>query len=512
MGYVLSEYQQAILRWVQDGEGNLVVKATAGSGKTFTTERIAELLPMDGVNKYLAFGRLNAEEAKKKMPSWVLASTFNSLCFRAMLGAFKVRGLGYVKTEPRNNDKIVDELWGKGIDPIRSVVVNLVGKVKSENLGTEVSDCVLADLLEQYGLEWDDADFTLTDVCESVRKVLAECESEAGIKRRGSIDFDDQLWLTVRWGIRLEQVDWLLVDEAQDTNVLQREIMQKVMGKGSRLVAVGDDCQAIYGFRGASSDALGLIAAEFSCKELPLSISYRCPRSVVEEAKKFGTIEAAEDAAEGKVWRVGEVGVRVEDVGQLELVLCRNTAPLITLAYKLISARVRVMVRGRDIGEGLKSLVRKLSGKSNDLELLLEKVEGWRAREVSRAVSKRQDSKAQSVEDKATSIGALVDSMTEDETSKGVQGLLSSVDALFSDDGVGQVREGGVLRHRVCLATVHKAKGLEASQVGVLDRGLMPSKYARTADSKKQERNVQFVALTRSKGEMVYFESEQVIA
>jgi superfamily I DNA/RNA helicase len=101
------------------------------------------------------------------------------------------------------------------------------------------------------------------------------------------IDFDDMLWLPVILGHKFSTLDWLFVDEAQDTNDIQIEILERSLGHSSRFVAVGDPHQAIYGFRGANSDALDKIVARFACRTLPLSVSYRCSKAVVAEAQKF---------------------------------------------------------------------------------------------------------------------------------------------------------------------------------------------------------------------------------
>ena len=51
--------------------------------------------------------------------------------------------------------------------------------------------------------------------------------------------------------------DWVLVDEYQDVNQAQVDIVTGLRPDGSGLTVVGDDAQAIYGFRGASGAHLG---------------------------------------------------------------------------------------------------------------------------------------------------------------------------------------------------------------------------------------------------------------
>jgi DNA helicase II / ATP-dependent DNA helicase PcrA len=70
--------------------------------------------------------------------------------------------------------------------------------------------------------------------------------------------------------------------------------------------------------------------------------------------------------------------------------------------------------------------------------------------------------------------------------------VLSAINDLF-EQGKG-----------ICLSTVHKAKGLESPNVYILHPELMPARYAVQEWQKEQERNVQYVAVTRSKHQLVY--------
>lgn len=504
-----SSYQSAILDWIVNGRGNLTVKATAGSGKTFTCKHASLILPsVNGGNtppnaSYLAFGRLNADEAKKAGFACDCA-TFHSFCFGKLRGYLKGKGIpmGYKQfnVDKRNVDRIIDTLWGDAIDEIRSVVVSLVGKAKSENYAPDAADSDLIALVDRYDLDWESADFTVRDVCTYTRKILAECMSIDGIRSRAGIDFDDMLWLVERFNVRLDTLDWLLVDEAQDTNVLQRAIMHRLVGPQTRIMAVGDDDQAIYAFRGASADALNLITEEFNCAELPLSISYRCSRAVVEFASAYGTIEAAPNAVDGAV--IIPESFKLNDVRAYNLVLCRNNAPLISLAYKCIAAGIPAVVRGRDIGAGLISLVRKLAGKRGTLESLADKIGEYRTREVTQAEKARNDTKAQSINDRCDSLLAIIDNMSQDDVLRGVDGLVAAIGRLFTD-----VTDDS----KLTLSTIHKAKGLEADHVLLLDWQLCDSRFDKRPDQKRTARAIKFVGATRAKLTNTLVTSEMIV-
>src|SRR5260370_5986739 len=108
------------------------------------------------------------------------------------------------------------------------------------------------------------------------------------------------------------------------------------------MIAVGDRHQAIYGFTGADADSLDLIAKDFSCSRLPLTITYRCPKTVVNFAHKWvGHITAAETAPAGSVSTVKMADfMKRKDLTDGSAVLCRVTKSLVFPAFHLIHARV----------------------------------------------------------------------------------------------------------------------------------------------------------------------------
>ena len=109
---------------------------------------------------------------------------------------------------------------------------------------------------------------------------------DISLKDKFNIDFDDMLLYSLDKGIYFKKYDYIFVDEVQDLNRIQIAILKKMIRKG-RLIAVGDPKQAIYGFRGSDSESFFNVKKSFNCKELPLSVSYRCPKLIVEEAKKI---------------------------------------------------------------------------------------------------------------------------------------------------------------------------------------------------------------------------------
>src|SRR5205807_1364638 len=80
------------------------------------------------------------------------------------------------------------------------------------------------------------------------------------------------------------QFDHILVDEYQDTNVLQAEILQRLRPSGEGLTVVGDDAQAIYSFRAATLENIRGFAAQFNAAVVVLEENYRSTQAVLDAA------------------------------------------------------------------------------------------------------------------------------------------------------------------------------------------------------------------------------------
>jgi superfamily I DNA/RNA helicase len=494
-----SKYQQALFDWIVQGQGSAIVEAVAGSGKTTSMVQALNLIDPKKSILFLAFNKSIAEELKTRAPKHVACMTMNSLGHRAVMKQFGKVELDTKKTSQIIEGMIEDKLLTEGEANLNwSIIVKLVAVAKSTGLVPK-SMPELTTLLADTPETWDqliayfDIEFPnqeVPDAGSSTRNRvidLARIALERSIQVTDVIDFNDQLYFPVIYGLPLPQHDWVFVDEAQDISAIQRTLLGKALKKGGRLVAVGDPKQAIYAFRGADSNSLNSIAKTFNCISLPLSISYRCPKAVVRAAQAIVSyIEPADTAPEGLVADLGLVNTTMFKVK--DMVVCRNTAPLVRLAYMLISAKVPAKVMGRDIGEGLASLVKKLKARS--INELTQKLETWKNREIEKLLKKDPEASLDPIEDRFTCLSCFI----ECSGAVDVDGLLRAINSMFGESS------GGV----VTLSTIHKAKGLEAERVFILDVWRLPSFYAKLPHQLEQEYNLLYVAITRAQKELYY--------
>jgi DNA helicase-2/ATP-dependent DNA helicase PcrA len=478
---VWSSFQTSIFDFVETGNGNAIIEAVAGSGKSSTI--IESMKLVKGSSIFLAFNKAIADELKGK---GVNARTFHSLCFSAVLRAMRVN-----QPEPDKLKKVLkdhtlldpgsqDAITFGAADLYGAFAMRLVGLAKQVGMGFLTEDQAQAwyDICEHHDIQPEKENADLHTGISIARRLLDWSNNDP------RVDFDDMLYIAVRDKLSLPKFDFVFVDEAQDTNMIQREILRMIMSPTSRMVAVGDPSQAIYGFRGADARSLRLIASEFNAVTLPLSISYRCSQSVVNYAQQWVShIQAADGAPKGQV-NYKDQDWSPEDFSPTDLVVSRKTAPLISLAFKCIRFNVPAQVLGRDIGQGLKVLIKKMNAR--DIEHLRERLVGYMEREVAKAKKDDNDKLVESITDKVSSILFLIDVLKEDR--RDLNGLDAGIDYLFKDKA-----------NAVRLCTIHKSKGLEADTVWWLNRSECPSPWARMEHQKQEEVHLCYVASTRAR-------------
>jgi superfamily I DNA/RNA helicase len=489
--FLPSPQQATFFSWITDDTGSCVLEAVAGSGKTTTLIQALNL--MVGQVFFGAYNKKIAEEIAARAPQrqGLFVSTMHAAGFKA-----------WRRAAPRvqvNGDKCRD-IFRFASDqypeytPFEGPVLQLVSLAKQAAVGISKpagQRSTWTDLIDHFDIEcFDEA--TSTDNTDLIIK-LARKTLERSIERDNDVvDFDDMIYAPLVHNVKMFQHDWVLIDEAQDTNESRRLLALRMLKKGGRLVAVGDRHQAIYGFTGADSDALDLIARAVNAKQLPLTTTFRCPKAVVSYAQQWVShIQCAETAPEGVVSTA--LPADLATIAQPgDAILCRFNAPLIKYVYKFIAAGIPAKVEGREIGNGLKTLARRW--KVRKLTSMLDKLETYLEREVAKYVAKEQASKASAVEDKVNCLRVIIERVLkiDPDCTNPVVRVCQEIDAIFTEDGSAKV---------VLFSSIHKSKGREWHKVVWLQTG--PSGWARMAWEQEQEVNLCYVAATRAKHELV---------
>jgi superfamily I DNA/RNA helicase len=296
----------------------------------------------------------------------------------------------------------------------------------------------------------------------------------------GTIDFDDMIYLPVRCKWVRPQYDLVVVDEYQDMNPTQL-MLARALCKG-RMVLVGDVFQAIYEFRGADASFASTMVKQLKAKTLTLNTTFRCPKSVVRAASELvpGYL-AAPEAPEG-ILRTEEFARMFDQAQPGDFILSRKNAPLAKICLRLLRDGKRALIRGRNIGEGLVSIVKGREARS--IPELVETLGVWERNLVEQYVKQdAPETKIELIQDQAATIRFLAEGLAS------VDELVARIRSLFEDSTPGNA---------VICSSVHRAKGLEATRVFLLADTLYPG---RRRD--EEEIHIHYVALTRSKHELV---------
>ena len=301
MSALLNPPQREAIRYL---DGPLLVLAGAGSGKTrVITQKIAYLIQECGFSPSniaaITFTNKAAKEMQERVgqllkdkPSGLTISTFHSLGVRILREEAKV--LGY---KPRFSIFDSTDCYG--------IIADLSGSTDKATIRR------LQTLISNWKNALISPDVALKNVENETEKLaaLAYASYSATLKAYQAVDFDDLISLPVelfdkhpevldKWQNRLR---YLLVDEYQDTNACQYRLLKQLAGPRAAFTAVGDDDQAIYGWRGADIENLRGLPRDYpNLKLIKLEQNYRSTVRILKAAN--AVIAHNEKLFDKKLW------------------------------------------------------------------------------------------------------------------------------------------------------------------------------------------------------------------
>jgi len=501
---VWSTYQQAGIRDAQEGSGHTVFVARAGSGKSTLQEELVCHVPQGSKVLVCAFNT-EIKEAFKEREERILERR-PDLAGRGGLEIKTVCGLGLsvcsyafrgIKVDKyKAFDQAEVLVPGDEFRAYRSLLVKITGLAKGFLVDKLDDACRLVAHKFDLEIALLRAGFDPEKATEEQEQIAIKTTAKdmlalmtASKADTSCVDFDDMWWFPIVLNLRGWGYDRIFVDEAQDLNYCQVRLIIKMINQRGRICAVGDPMQVIYEFRGTTADMLDIIIRELRAKVLPLSITYRNARLIVELAKNAvddftarpgapdGLVEQVETKEYEAVYNLAKPG---------DFIVSRKNAPLLSLCIGFLKRGIPSIVRGRkDVAEVFLGLIDR--SKAKTLEALLVWVDKWETREVKRLTKKDPDADTSSATDTAEAIRVLASDVEE------VSEIRSKVELLFTD---------GDDKRRVVLTSTHKAKGLERERVIMLDDTYRPSCGG-------EELRLWYVAVTRAKDELYLVRNEK---
>lgn len=475
-----SSQQLKVFSAIKTQNQNLAINAGPGTGKSTVLLESLRLLPRTADIIFLSFSNAIVNELKPKVPSYVNISTLHSLGGKSIWNSYKGAKVNEKKYFLAAIADIPKDKRNKEIFKEANRIQDICTLARMTWTDWNETDNLQA-MCTYYGL-----DYYNDKVLEKSQVLLRQ-----QTKKFGVIDFTDMIWMPASdVSLITKKYDYVMLDEAQDTCVAQRILIKNILKPGGRVILCGDKKQAIYSFTGSTVDSFDLCVRDFEAIEMQLTTTYRCSKSIVAKAAEvYSDIEAFKENEDGVVRR-GEIC----ELECNDLVLCRNTKPLIALFFQLISEKKKAFVVGKDLEKGLVSLAESCTSYSKEgiRQNMIAKLNALEVELRNKGLkSPSKDSSYIALFDKIEIISLILSNIDS------ALDLVSTINQIFDETKVG-----------VKLMTIHRSKGLESDRVFIIenynDQKLLPSPRAVLNWEKIQERNLEFVAYTRAKKELIF--------
>jgi len=309
---------------VIETDGPLLILAGAGSGKTrVITYRIAYLISERGVAPYnilaVTFTNKAAEEMRERvkrllsgspLSSAPLISTFHSLCVRILRQNIERLNAGYTRSFT-----IYDQ--DDSVRLVKACIKDL--GYDDKQLAPRATQGAISGAKNRQG---DDAESYAARVeyNDEKRTAIARVFKlyEERLVNNNALDFDDLLIKTVQLLRRVQEVRdyyndkfrYILVDEYQDTNMLQFSLIRFLTEKQQNICVVGDEDQSVYKWRGADiGNILNFEQHYPNTKVIRLEQNYRSTQTILDVA---GAVVKNNTERKGKtLWTSNPSGERI---------------------------------------------------------------------------------------------------------------------------------------------------------------------------------------------------------
>jgi superfamily I DNA/RNA helicase len=233
-----SDYQLDIFKYIEETDFNLVVSATAGSGKTTTLLECLNRIPSKYRRKLcIAFNKSIAETLKQRVPSGVDVKTFHALGLSVIFSNTKGSKMddkkvpnkikefftaNFIKIESKDRYKVSNDI-NKIIDGLR---LELISEPTREDI---------LNVMVRY-----DIDPLMIEEVDWALKIYPSVISDIT-----SYDFVDMLFLPIYHKMKFPKYDFIAVDEVQDMSVIQRKLFMECLSPTGKFLCVGDPAQCL---------------------------------------------------------------------------------------------------------------------------------------------------------------------------------------------------------------------------------------------------------------------------
>jgi len=505
-----SHFQKDIYRFIKNDNKNALINAVAGSGKTTTLIEALRLINTDKRILFLAFNKSISTEIQDRVlktnlknvtvstsHAYGFKTISNSLSDKLVLDKFK-----YTKLLTNILDFNINDVSNKfnqyNFNEEQMKLVQTIRPIFEKNEERIIFERELVRLCNLIRLTMCNNYESVINVGNKYGLILSDSEMqmsvslcELGSSLRNVVDYTDMIYLPVKFNLETDKYDVVFIDECQDLNSAQRELMLMSINETGRFVAVGDKNQAIYGFAGADIESFDLLSQLPNTITLPLSECYRCGEEILEKIRyHVPQIKANKNNPKA----LFNPAASIKEIEDGDLIICRNTFPLVRLCLQLIIGGKNAKIIGVDVASSLIKMITETN--ENDMSRVFKKLDIKLKKIFDRIIKKRgvsvfrakNNPEYASFDEKIQVIASIYSSLTSSNEIIDAKKVISVIVGIFSD-----------AKGDITLTTIHRAKGLENERVFLIQPDILPSKYATAPWEILQEENLRYVAYTRAK-------------
>ena len=536
----LSKYQQAIVKYFKENPtSNMLIEALAGSGKTYT---LLELLKDTKTSDiYLAFNNSVAKECKEKITNTkIKVYTFHSLAYSIMNYNLSKNnfgnGIGKTRTDVKADldnfkiynivDNLIQRKHGKYVNFefkifLRENYVQLYNLIRLTYIPFN-DTAKINKIITDYNLfiDYSENGFgkpTLEEILRWVKDIYRI--SNMQFEESNKIDFTDMLYITHQ---KLLEKEWevpyynyytnITVDEAQDLNNLQLSFLKFIKRKNGRYIFCGDYHQSCYAFSGANAYAWKLIPTMFApIERFELPICYRCPVLHLQRVNKTYNIPILprEDAPLGEIKIIDKQDI-TDYIEAGDMVISRKNKWLGDVVSSLVTHNIPIFFEDKEMVESLKKMVNNFKvDDTNELRKRILQTINQARKNLSVLLALETENEILTTEEQQKKVEEILSMNSKVDNLKF---LLKILDAYLKEKSnrpivyfishLNKLLNTVPNKNSVRICSIHKAKGLEAENVFVLNQALVEKNFKSSKEQNQQEENLSYIATTRAKNKL----------
>ncbi|HEX9980220.1 MAG TPA: ATP-dependent helicase [Flavobacterium sp.] len=515
--------QEQIFNFFENGKGNGMIDAVAGSGKTSTIVNGIDYINKKNKILFCAFNKKIQEEIDQKtfLKENVIVRTTYALGLRILKHHLEV----IKRTSKPDNSKfynILNDNLKKNNDGTRYLketefteCFDIIRFHYYSNLKKDEPDTFyktfysnyyrLIDLLrytlsyakgeeafqklvEKYAIDIDSQDTKALNLYRKLVEIAID-EGNKKAKYLGIYDFADMIFLPCEFKFKSPiQYDIIFVDECQDLSNAQLKVIRKHLKLEGRFFAVGDPFQSIYGFAGASPESFNNIKTIFEPQMFKLTNCFRCAQDIVQLAKEIRPDISTTNTTTSVIKKI-KFGEIVNYIQKGDFVLSRHNCDLFEVVFELLNRNIKCKILGKK--EILKSLKDIIPNDKIQSQKFYDHLPTHLDLIYNAAQSKLGNNPAnyEKLENLADSIRILETCFFNNQDAKTLNDLFDYIERLMDCDD----------EDSIILSSIHRAKGLEAKNVFIIGYEKLPFKKEKMLDWQLyQERCLKYVAITRA--------------